>query len=104
MKVEIKVLSGKNIFAEDKDAAREIRVKQILPTLKNSNNVILDFSSIRYATQSFIHALIGEALKQYGEDALDRIEFRHCSPQLRNIIGLVVDYSLGGFKEPQSRK
>lgn len=104
MTIKIKILDGKNIFAEDKDAARRIRVEEILPALKSGESLVLDFSSIRYATQSFIHALIGEALKQYGEDILDKIEFQHCSPQLKNIIGLVVDYSLGGFKEPQSRK
>ncbi len=102
MTVEIKVLEGKDIFAEDKDAAKRIRVEKILPALQVGENIILDFSSIQYATQSFIHALLGEALKQYNENALDRIEFKNCSSQLRSIIELVVGYSLGGFIDPQS--
>src|SRR5947209_13756634 len=86
-------------FQEDKDLAKEIRRLKFLPALANGGSVILDFSEVATATQSFIHALIGEALKQYGVDVLDQITFRHCSPQLKNIIELVVNYSLGGFGE-----
>ena len=93
----INIQPGVGKFAEDKDEARKLRVEVILPTLKLGDSVILDFMNVEYATQSFIHALIGEALKQYGEDVLDRIEFRNCSIQLRGVIDLVTDYSLGGF-------
>jgi hypothetical protein len=93
-------------FQEDKDLAKEIRRLKFLPALENNGQVVLDFSKVETATQSFVHALIGEALKQYGEDVLDRIDFRNCSPQLKSIIELVVNYSLGGFGQvtgvPQS--
>jgi hypothetical protein len=89
-------------FQEDKDLAREIRNGRILPALQEGHSIVIDFSDVRYTTQSFVHALIGAALKQYGEDVLDRMEFRHCSPQLQNLISLVVDYTLGGFvMEPE---
>lgn len=97
----IKILSGSNVFAEDKDEAKKIRLEEILPALQQGENIALDFKSVRYATQSFVHALIGEALKQYGESALERIEFRNCSTQLKSIVELVVDYSLGGFATPE---
>ena len=84
-------------FQEDKDLAKKIRTEELLPALAAGTRVELDFSDVDYATQSFIHALVGEALKQHGENVLDRIEFLNCSPQLRNIIELVVNYSLGGF-------
>jgi len=84
-------------FQEDKDLAKEIRRLDFLPALANNGCVTLDFSKVENATQSFVHALIGEALKQYGEDVLDRIDFHNCSKQLKNIIELVVNYSLGGF-------
>lgn len=98
----IKVSSGSSAFAEDKDEAKKIRVDQILPTLEKGESIALDFKSIRYATQSFVHALIGEALKQYGEVVLEQIEFRNCSTQVKDIIHLVADYSLGGFADPES--
>jgi len=43
--------------------------------------------------------LIGELLKRYQDEALERIEFKNCSPQLKSLVSLVVDYSLGGFLE-----
>jgi hypothetical protein len=89
--------SGVNGFAEDKDQAKELRTLRLLPALARGERVVLDFKAVRYATQSFIHALIGEALQKYGDKALGMLEFKHCSSQVRSVIELVVDYSLGGF-------
>lgn len=99
MNDEIRILSGVNGFAENKDQAKEVRLARILPAIAEGRGVVLDFAAVKYATQSFIHALIGEALQKYGERALDLIEFRHCSEAVRSVIELVVDYSLGGFVE-----
>jgi len=99
MSVEILLDPGANGFAENKDEARGIRLSKVVPALASGDNVILDFSKVRYATQSFVHALIGEPLQKYGESALDSIEFRHCTPQVKSVIELVVDYTLGGFAE-----
>lgn len=59
----------------------------------------MNFKDVRYVTQSFVHALIGEPIKKYGESVLEKIEFNSCSPQLRSVIELVVDYSIGGFTD-----
>lgn len=85
-------------LAEDKDYARELRISTVLPALARGERLLLDFGSVPYATQSFIHALLGEALKRHGDRALELLEFKNCSDQLRDIIELVVDYSLGGFE------
>jgi hypothetical protein len=97
MSVVVKLTAGSSGFLEDKDSAREQRIERILPALDRREPVVIDFDGVAYATQSFVHALIGEALRKHGERALDLIEFRNCSPQLQSIIELVVDYSLGGF-------
>jgi hypothetical protein len=89
--------AGIDGFAEDKDEARNIRINDLLPALDRGESVVIDFGNIRYATQSYVHALIGEALRKHGEPVLDLIEFKNCSPQLRSLVELVVDYSLGGF-------
>lgn len=99
MTTKIRLAAGVAGFAEDKDYARTLRQEKILPALEKGGDVTLDFSRVRYATQSFVHALIGEALKRHGESVLDRIEFKNCTPQLQSVIELVVDYSLGGFPE-----
>jgi hypothetical protein len=101
MSAEIIVASGTNGFAGDKDAARAVRLSKVLPAVISGHAVVLDFHGVRYATQSYVHALIGEALQKYGERALDYMEFRNCSPQVKSVIELVVDYSLGGFAEKQ---
>jgi hypothetical protein len=97
MSIEIGIGSGVNGFAENKDQATQLRLSKILPAVSDGDKVVLDFSAVKYATQSFIHALIGEALQKYGEQALNQIEFRNCSEAVRSVIELVVDYSLGGF-------
>lgn len=99
MKIEVKLRPDVGGFAEDKDQAKVIRIEKILPALGRKEHIVLDFDGVTYATQSYVHALIGEALKKHGEAALGLIEFRNCSPQLRSLIELVVDYSLGGFPE-----
>lgn len=97
MTVTIKLAGGTSGFAEDKDAARGLRVSKILPALNRGERIVLDFGGVNFATQSFVHALIGEALKRYGEDSLAKFEFKNCSPQLQSLVELVVSYSLGGF-------
>ena len=97
--IVIKLEGGVRGFAEDKDLAREIRVKKVIPALESHQGVVLDFEQVKFSTQSFVHALVGEALQRFREQALEQLEFRHCSPQLKGIVQLVVDYSLGGFQQ-----
>jgi hypothetical protein len=99
MTVRIKIDLEGGSLAEDKDYARSLRMNDILPALERGEDVVLDFRAVSFATQSFVHALLGEALKRYGEGTLQLIEFKNCSKQLRNIIEIVVDYSLGGFAD-----
>ena len=79
-------------FAENKDIARDIRVKKIILALKQKKEVILDFKGVESATQSFVHALISELIREYGSEVLDSISFKNCSVTVRKIIGIVVDY------------
>lgn len=101
MSLLIELGPGVEGFAEDKGEAREIRIAKLLPALDRGEEVVLDFTGIRYATQSYVHALIGEALNKHRERALEHIEFRNCSPQVRSLIEFVVDYSLSGFPNHQ---
>ena len=84
-------------FAENKDIARDIRKQEIIPALDKNEEVTLDFQRVHGATQSFIHALISELLRQYGVDVLDRIFFKSCSDTVQQIIKMVVDYMQEGM-------
>ena len=102
MNIEIVIESEVNGFAENKDEARAIRLSKVLPAVTAGNDVVLDFRAVRYATQSYVHALIGEVLQKLGNMALEHMEFRNCSPQVKSVVELVVDYSLGGFAEKRA--
>src|SRR5438132_894345 len=95
--ISIKPPSGD--FAEDKDAAAELRERQIRPALAGGKRVVFDFTGVRVATQSFVHALISDVLRNQGELALDRMEFKRCTKAVKGIIETVVQYSLEGLEQ-----
>ena len=88
-------------FAEDKDAARDLRINSITPALDEGLDVTIDFSAVDLATQSFVHALLSDLIRSRGSEVLDRLVFRGCNDTLRGLIGLVVDYSQAGLDEPE---
>jgi hypothetical protein len=95
--ITVTIEAGTRGFAEDKDAAKQLRRQLIMPALAEEKKVILDFSAVTSSTQSFVHALVGEPLQKMGEPVLEKIEFRSCAPQIKSLVKLVVDYTLGGF-------
>jgi hypothetical protein len=90
--IHIKLFEQVGSFAENKDLARDIRLKKIIPALEKGEDVILDFEKIGSATQSFVHALISDLLRKYGDNALDKISFKSCNETVRKIIIIVIDY------------
>lgn len=90
MKIDILDLAGS--FAENKDVAAKLRKEKILPELKNKKKIELDFTGVTLTTQSFIHALISEALRQNPDTALKLLSFKGCEPGVRGIIETVVQY------------
>ena len=88
--IELKKLIGE--FAENKDIAKKIRVDQIMPALATGKTVVLDFSGVSGTTQSFIHALISEPIRQFRDKALDKIEYKNCSDIVKEIIKTVSEY------------
>ena len=90
----IKIAKEAGDFAENKNTAASLRDKRIFPALKAKKTVVLDFTGVRLTTQSFVHALISEVLREYGEDVLQDIEFKCCTKLVRGIVETVVQYSL----------
>ena len=79
-------------FAENKDIARDIRLKKIVPALEQKEEVTLDFENVEGATQSFIHALISDLMRKYGSEVLDKILFKSCNETIQKIINIVIAY------------
>jgi hypothetical protein len=90
MKIVIYDLVGS--FAEDKDVAARLRRETILPQLKGGGALEIDFTGVTLATQSFIHALISEAIRQNPDTALELLTFKGCADGVRGIIETVVQY------------
>ena len=93
----IPIVDSAGAFAENKDVARDIRMREIIPALEKNEDVILDFEGVDAATQSFIHALVSDVLRKYGCGVLDRIAFKSCSDTVKKIIRIVVDYMQEGM-------
>lgn len=81
-------------LAESKDEAKKVRQGVILPALADGQKVRLDFRNVDFVTQSFIHALISDAIRRYGEEVLDLLEFKNCSEEVREIVMTVFEYTL----------
>ncbi len=90
--LSIKLLSITGSFAENKDLARDIRKEKIVPAIEDDQEVCLDFEGKESATQSFIHALISELIRVYGNDIIDKIVFKNCNGTVQKIINIVIDY------------
>jgi len=88
--IDIKDAAG--AFAENKDVARDMRIEKLMPALEQNESVILDFKGVEGATQSFIHALISDAFRKYGEKTLELIQFKDCNETVRQIITIVTEY------------
>lgn len=93
-RIDIRALAG--AFAENKDIARDLRLRELLPSLERKEDIILDFSGVDAATQSFIHALISDLIRKHGPAVLDHIQFKSCNDTIKKIVTIVVDYMQEG--------
>ncbi len=88
----IKLLDKVGAFAENKDIARDLRIHTIVPLLKNGEKIVIDFHGVEGATQSFIHALISDLIRQNGPEVLEKISFKNCDESIKKIINIVATY------------
>lgn len=89
-------------FAENKDIARGIRVNELLPALEKHEPVTLNFERVSSTTQSFVHALISDAIRKHGIDVLDDITFKDCNDNVKQLIKIVAEYmQQGAEREPE---
>ena len=88
--IDVKTSAG--VFAENKDLAAKLRENIILPSLKKNEEVTIDFTNVDGVTQSFVHALISEAMREFGPNVLDNIMFKGCNKNVQEIVLMVTDY------------
>lgn len=90
--IHIKLFKLAGEFAENKDIAADIRSNELIPALEKNENIILDFEKVEGATQSFIHALVSDLMRKFGNEVLDKIQFKSCNDTVKSIISIVVNY------------
>lgn len=98
MKMIIKILDVAGDFAENKDVAKDLRIRKVMPALLGKKIVILDFAGVSGTTQSFVHALISEPIRQFRDRALDCLEYKNCSNEVKEIIKTVYEYMQESLK------
>ena len=89
-------------FAENKDIAKKLRIEKIMPALSKGDEVILDFDGVSGATQSFIHALISDPIRELKDVAFANLAYKNANIDIREIISIVYRYmqeSLDGNSE-----
>jgi anti-anti-sigma regulatory factor len=87
---DVKIVTVRE-FNENIDRAREVRETVLIPAVKGSEVVAIDFSHVRFVTQSFAHALLNDALKLPG--SLLRLTFVGCTRSTREVIRAVAAYA-----------
>ena len=92
----IKVLGAAGDFAENKDIARSFRITHLMPALERGEAVEIDFAGVSLSTQSFVHALVSDAMRKFGPDVLDRITFRGCNAAIQTLVSTVSEYMQDG--------
>ncbi len=98
----IKILKQAGSFAENKDVAKRLRLTKIMPALLIGDKVILDFKGVNGATQSFIHALISDPIRELKDRAFDNLSYKSANEGIREIISIVYRYmqeSLDGIDD-----
>lgn len=98
---KIKLFEYTKDFAENKDVARALRIEKIDPELKKGNEITIDFNKVESATQSFVHALISQSIREMGESAIDKIYFKNCNSKIQTIIKIVLQYVQDGLNTDQ---
>lgn len=93
----IKMLDYVGDYGENKDIARRLRIKEIMPALLDGEVVILDFDGVSGATQSFIHALIVMPMREFGDKFFELVSFRNCSATIKQVVQIVSEYTQEGM-------
>lgn len=88
--IAMKELAG--VFAENKDIAKKIRLEVLFPYLSKGHEVIVDFSGVSGATQSFIHALISDPIRELRDVAFDKLIYKNANEDIQAVISIVYGY------------
>lgn len=76
-------------FLGSRFRARELR-EEVEKLLAHADELVLDFTGMKSATQSFIDELVGVLVLQHGPEVVQKLIFRSCSDDIKEILRFVV--------------
>jgi hypothetical protein len=85
-------------FEEDVEQAAKIRDEELLPSMKEGTMVVLDFAGVKFATQSFVHALMYKVIRD-GQNIGSTLSIANCSKATREAVMAVAAYAKVGERE-----
>ena len=85
-----------NDFGGNKDTARQLRIEKIMPAISEGRKITLDFEGVSGVTQSFIHALLAEAIREFPEKTFELVDFKNCSRDIQVVVEIVAEYMQEG--------
>lgn len=97
--LDMRELTGS--FAENKEVAKRLRIQTIMPSLLAGNEVVFNFDGVTGATQSFIHALISEPIREFRDTAYENLYYENANDNVREIVSIVYRYMQESL-EPES--
>lgn len=90
----VTVVPDKGALAINRDRAAAIAREQILPLLRDGNNVAIQLRGVGHATQAFCHALTMPLLRYGGEPVLSRLRFLGCAAAVKGPIRFAISHGL----------
>jgi hypothetical protein len=82
-------------FEEDVEKASDIRENIILPNINSGKMVVIDFAKVKFATQSFIHALMYKVIRD-GQQIGATLSIANCTNSTREAVMAVAAYAKMG--------
>ncbi|WP_368641641.1 DUF4325 domain-containing protein [Castellaniella ginsengisoli] len=79
-------------FEEDVEEAAKLREELILPMIAEGTMVVLDFAGVKFATQSFVHALMYKVIRD-GQQIGSTLSIAGCSNSTREAVMAVAAYA-----------
>lgn len=79
-------------FAENKEVAKQLRIQTIMPALLEKKTIVLDFQGVNGATQSFIHALLSEPIREFRDVAYENLYYDNANDTVQEIVAIVYRY------------
>ncbi len=90
-------------FEEDVERAAKIRDDELLPSMKAGTMVVLDFEGVKFATQSFVHALMYKVIRD-GQNIGSTLSIANCSRATREAVIAVAAYAKVGERETKPNR